>query len=246
MIKQKNRLLDQKFDNKMLHKVGVLYRIASFLLNQFGKRLNSDDQISSEVVERMIAQKNFENTLAIVVEENGWFRKRLLFQNISSCDLLNFPELTETDLKILFTITYQYSQAISYLGEILNEDGSLNLQFLKDQSNILKLQVQSRYISKKVYRCFIEYTPDSIGQSGIKRYFCECANGRRTVGCYSQIAAIIYYLFYGQYLSKISRAQHLCTLFKTDSIMPIINKDSDKDWSVHHMNVINNSMRVIM
>lgn len=71
MIKQKNHLLDQKFDNKMLSKVGVLYRIASFLLNQFGKRLNSDDQISSEVVERMIAQRDMENTLAIMVEKNG-------------------------------------------------------------------------------------------------------------------------------------------------------------------------------
>ncbi|KMQ85970.1 hypothetical protein RF55_11319 [Lasius niger] len=214
----------------MLPKVGVFYRIASFLLNQFGKRLNSDDQISSEVVERMIAQKDIENTLAIMVEENGWFRKRLPFQNISSSDLLNFPELTETDLKILFTGTYQYSQAISYLGEILNEDGSLNLQFLKDQSNVLKLQVQSRHISRKVCRCFIEYTPDSTGHSGIKRYFCECANGRRTVGCCSHIAAIIYYLSYGRYLSKIPRpAQHLCALFKTDGITPIINEDSDED-----------------
>lgn len=92
---------------------------------------------------RLNVRKDIENTLAIMVEKNGWFRKRLPFQNISSSDLLNFPELTETDLKILFTGTYQYSQAISYLREILNEDGSLNLQFLKDQSNVLKLQVQS-------------------------------------------------------------------------------------------------------
>lgn len=109
MIKQKNRLFNQKF-NKMLPKIGVLYRSASFLLNKFRKRLNSDDQISSEVVEHMIAQKDIENTLAIIkrieVEENSWLRKRPPFQNISSSDLLNIPELRETDLKILFTGTY--------------------------------------------------------------------------------------------------------------------------------------------
>lgn len=97
------------------------------------------------------------------------------------------------------------------------------MQFLKDQSNVFKLQVQSRHISS----VSIEYIPHSIGHSGKKILL--CANEQRTVGCCSHIAVIIYYLSYGQYLSKISRpAQHLSLLFKTDDIT-LTNENSDED-----------------
>ena len=76
---------------------------------------------------------------------------------------------------------------------MMNDNGSINLQFVKEQSNILKIQVQSRHISRKLYRCFSGYRPNSIGFAGIEKYACECANGRRTVGCCSHIAAIIYH-----------------------------------------------------
>ena len=85
-------------------------------------------------------------------------------------------------------------------------------------------------MSRKVYRCFIEYVQNSIGVSGIHRYFCECANGRRTVGCCSHIAAIIYHLSYGRYLSKIPRpAERLSHLFNTENITSVIHEDSDED-----------------
>lgn len=70
-----------------------------------------------------------------------------MFQSISSDDLLDFPEMTEKDLEILFTESYQLSQAVFYLAEMVDKDGKVNLQIVKDQTNVLKLQVQSRYIS---------------------------------------------------------------------------------------------------
>lgn len=162
MIKSKHHLLDHKFDNKMIPKLGAYYQIASFLHNIFGKRLNSDAKTSDDIVRRMLTQKNVDDTLTAEVDEKGWLRKRLRFQSISSLDLLTFPELTENDLK-----------ALSCLGEMLNENGTLNMQSVKEQSNILKILVKSRHISRKEYRCFIEYTPYSIGYSGINRYCCE-------------------------------------------------------------------------
>ena len=112
----------------------------------------------------------------------------------------------------------------------MNDNGSINLQFVKEQTNILKIQVQSRHISQKLYRCFIGYRPNSIGVAGIEIYACECANGRRTVGCCSLIAAIIYYLSHTRYLSKIVRpAEILSELFIQSNINPVIEEDSDKD-----------------
>ncbi|CAH2088785.1 unnamed protein product [Euphydryas editha] len=156
MIKQKNALLDNDFDNKMIPKIGPYYRIAAFLHNQFSKRLISDVNITDDILQRMIDRKNTENTLAEEVETKGWFRKKLPFEDISEADILDFPELTENQLKILFSGTYQFSQAISYLAEVIDEDGHLNLKFVKEKSNILKIQVQSRHMNRKIYRCFIE------------------------------------------------------------------------------------------
>ena len=42
----------------MLPKLGVLMKIACFLNNLFGKRLNSDDGMSEEVVQRTRVMRN--------------------------------------------------------------------------------------------------------------------------------------------------------------------------------------------
>lgn len=230
MLKQKYRLLDLKFDNKMLPRVSNFYRIASFLHNQYNKRLISDEEYSDEIVE-MIKSRNYtNNTLADEVDKNGWQRKKLPFETILSSDLIDFPEMTEKDLKLFFTGSYQYKQAVSYLAETIDESDNMTIQFVRDKTNILKAQVQSRHINRKVYRCFIEYKPDTIGWSGISRYCCECANGLRTIGCCSHVAAIIFYLAYGRYLAKIPRpAAILNTLFNKDNITPVIDEDSDED-----------------
>lgn len=230
ILKQKYRLLDHKLDNKLLPNIGMYFRIASFLNNQFGERLQSDTEFSSEIIERMKDRKDVENTLAVEAEEKGWFRKKLVFQNIASEDVLDFPEMTERDLKILFTGTYQLSQAVSYLAGMIDEHDQIRLQYVKEQSNVLKLQVQSRHISKKVYKCFVKYEPNTIGISGLLEYTCDCANGRRTVGCCSHIAAIVYYLAHARYFSKILKpAEILSKMFQQDSIMPVIEDDSDED-----------------
>ncbi|GAB1860852.1 SWIM-type domain-containing protein [Camponotus japonicus] len=230
IIKQKYRLLDHKLDNKMLPKIGTYFRIASFLNNQFGKRLQSDAEFSSEIIKRMRVRKAVENTLAAEAEEKGWLRKKLVFQSISSEDILDFPDMTITDLTILFTGTYQLSQAVSYLAEMIDTDGQVKVQYVKEQSNVLKLQVPSRHINRKMYRCFLKYKPNSVGISGLLEYACDCANGSRTVGCCSHIAAIVYYLAYARYLSKIFKpAEILSKMFQQNNIIPVIEDDSDED-----------------
>ena len=112
---------------------------------------------------------------------------------------MDFPELTEKDLMVLFTGSYQLKQAISYLTEILNEDNSINLCFIKEKPDIIKVEIKSRHVSRKTYKCFIHYKPESVRYTGILRYCCDCANGRRTIGCCSQVAAVIYYMSHARY-----------------------------------------------
>ena len=205
IIKQKYRSLDHIVYNKLLTNIGLYFKIAAFLYNQFGKALKSDAHRSEEIVRIMKHQLHVENTLVNEAEEKGWFRKKLRFESSSSKDLIDFPELTEKDLKILFSDSYRLSQAVSYLAKMMNDNGSINLQFVKEQANISKIQIETRLISRKLHRCYIGYRPNSIGVAGIERYDNECANGRRTVGCCSHIAAIIHYLSHARYMSKIVR-----------------------------------------
>lgn len=116
------------------------------------------------------------------------------FKSVTSDDILDFPEMTERDLKILFTGSYQLAQAVSYLAETVDKDGKLKIEYIKDQSNVLKLKVPSRHISRTAYRCFLRYKSNSVGVSSLTYYTCECVNGKWTVGCCSHIAAVVYYL----------------------------------------------------
>ena len=99
MLKQKYRLLDHRINNKLLLKVRSYFRIASFLNNTFGRRLLSEVKVLDEVILRMHTQRSVENALAIEGEKKAWFRKELLFQCITSGNLLDFPEMTKRDLK---------------------------------------------------------------------------------------------------------------------------------------------------
>ncbi|XP_011251810.2 uncharacterized protein LOC105248620 [Camponotus floridanus] len=230
VLKQKYRFLDHKIDNKLIPKIGSYFRIASFLNNTFGKRFHSDVDTFDDILQRMHSQKDVQNTLADEVEENGWLRRKLPFKSVTSDDILDFPEMTERDLKILFTGSYQLGQAISYLAEMVDKDGKLKIEYVKDQSNVLKLKVPSRHISRTAYRCFLRYKPNSVGVSGLTHYTCECANGKRSVGCCSHIAAVVYYLSHARYLSKIFKpAEILSEVFKKNNYIPVIESDSDED-----------------
>lgn len=222
IIGQKCKLLHHQLNNLLLPNAGLFCRIACFLQNTFGKRLNSDKGNVDQIIERINLSLNNVNSLSIEVEENNWSKKTRPFAPLSSNDLLDFPEMTLTDLEIFFTGSYQLKQSISYLAEMLDENDSLVVSYLKEMPNIIKFEVRSRHINSKTYKCYIHYEPNSIGMRGIKRYCCSCANGNRTVGCCSHVAALIYYLSNSRYSSRIVRpAEKLRHLFDFDEVRQI-------------------------
>ena len=135
--------------------------MASFLNNAYGQSVQSDKELSYEILQRKHGQKDVNNALAFRVKDKGWILRKTPFKTVTADETLDFPEISERDLTIFFTASYQ-----------------------------LKFKVQSRHIYRESYRCFIRYKPNSFGVSGLTHYACECANDRRTVGCCSHIAAI--------------------------------------------------------
>ena len=92
---------------------------------------------------------------------------------------------------------------------MVNKDDALNTEYVKYEKNVLKLKVLSRHISPTTYRYFLRHKLNSIGVAGLTHYACECANGRRTVGCCTHFAAIVHYLSYAKYTVKNKKNSQL-------------------------------------
>lgn len=60
----------------MLPDTGAYCRIACFLNNLYGKRLDSDIDISDEIVNAMQSRRAEKNTLASDVESKRWSRRK--------------------------------------------------------------------------------------------------------------------------------------------------------------------------
>ena len=94
-------------------------------------------------MEQILLKRNVNNSLAIEAETKRWSRRKLPFQKLSLIELMNFPEITKNELKVLFTGSYQLSQAVSYLAEIMDDNGIINANFLKENKGIVKFEVRS-------------------------------------------------------------------------------------------------------
>lgn len=234
ILSKKFKLLHNQFDNKMLTNAASYCKIACLIHNLFGKRLNSDEDTSEEIVNRMLCMKDEANRVAERVAKGNLARRTTPFRKLTSRELLDFPKLSERELIVLFTGTYQMSQAVSYLAEILDSDGkSVKAEFYKDSPSstaFVRFRVQSRHVNRRQYKCYIEYRPDHDELDGIRGYYCECGNGMRTVGCCAHTAAIISYLSHLRWQSTICRpAEKLTNLFKVANVDPVIATDSEDD-----------------
>ena len=148
MLKQKYRLLDHKIDNKLVPNIGIYYRMALFLNNAYDQRLQSDKELSYEILPNMHAQEDVDNTVATEAEEKGCILRKTPFKTVTADEILNFPEMSKRHLIIFSTGSYQLSQGLSYLVEKLDKDGKLTLKDVKEESNVLKFKVQFRQISR--------------------------------------------------------------------------------------------------
>ena len=77
MLKKKYRLLNHKINNKLVPNIGIYFRVASFLNNAYGQMLQSDKELSYEILQRMHAQKNVNNTLDTEAEKKDLYVEKL-------------------------------------------------------------------------------------------------------------------------------------------------------------------------
>lgn len=106
MIAHKCKFLHNQLCNNLLPNKHIFCKITCFLLNLFSKRLENDDEKVDGIIERINSRQTEENSLAIEVETNNWNRKSKPFATLSSDVLLDFSEMTVSDMEIFFTGKY--------------------------------------------------------------------------------------------------------------------------------------------
>lgn len=188
------KTLAQVVPNTQVPYIGDFVRIVSALCNAYRpprKQASSGDDYI--VAQRMLALSKKENSLQECVENNGWTKKRVIWEKIDATSLEDFPRLTLDDLHRITIGVYQLKQAASYTREHLkDDDGSYILYTHKEEAGVVRVKVQSRHTSAKQYQLWIRYENHSFDP--IKGWYCQCKSGARVVGCCAHIASVLWYL----------------------------------------------------
>ena len=125
---------------------------------------------------------------------------------MNSNDLNDFPQIDVTEIrgKITFGL-YQINQGLGYLAERFDTNGNYeirinkNVELDKDGTHLLLSSFQSRHCNRKHYGVYIKYKSYLNDVEAIVAWICTCLSGKRTCGCCSHVAGLIYYLSYGKH-----------------------------------------------
>jgi hypothetical protein len=109
----------------------------------------------------------------------------------------------------------------------MSKTGNYDFQVCNDPDKpcLIRTKIQSRHSNQKQYNVYVEYEPNTEGYEAIKRYYCRCCSGQRTVGMCSHTTSVLMYLGYSRYInSKPKTFEELENIFNTEEI-----EESDED-----------------
>lgn len=229
MLKRKFKLLDRIIPNTQLHSIGTEFRIAAALHNMFSPRLLSDHDDYSKIVFEMKRLKTTENEIQKLVIERNLNRKKASFKAMDSDADINFPPLSDSQLKLITLGSYQLKQATSYLVEHFSDDSPRKFEVIPDQidgKRILRGKMNSKHCNSKIYLIYIAHT-----DTDVTGWYCTCHFGARTVGCCSHIAALLMYFGGGRRIPRnVNRLNHYMSSFNRFEPEALLNgDDNDSD-----------------
>ncbi|RNA13597.1 vacuolar sorting-associated 13c [Brachionus plicatilis] len=161
------------------------------------------------------------------------------FKKIENIQFDGFPKLDIEIIRKKITFGYyQLEQAYGYLSEHFESNGdyqflvSNNMENDKD-SKIVFAKIQSRHLNS----VFVRFKPNSNQLDDIT-WVCSCKTGKRTLGCCSHVAALIYFMAIGRFnITNIPKPG----LRLKDVIIPIAY-DSDENEDIVGIETSSNDM----
>lgn len=191
---KKWRFLDNVVCNSHIPSIGDYVRIVCSLINKYRPPLKSDDpnDLGNGFQMLMMAKKN-ENVLKNLCDTEPHYKYRANSKSWKRIDAhdaaVNFPTLSEEDVRQLTFGTYQIRQANSYIREHVDETGQYAIDVSQMESDLIHCRLQSRHSSSTLYNLWIKFT-----DCAVTSWYCQCKSGARTLGCCSHICSVIWYL----------------------------------------------------
>ncbi|XP_060604358.1 uncharacterized protein LOC132757169 [Ruditapes philippinarum] len=209
--------------------IGDYIRIVCAICNKYFKPLcNADSDDDSRLASKMRALSSNANILKSYVEDNNLERRSALWKPVDDSSLQSFPRFNEEQLRSLTCGVYQLKMSSSYIQEHL--DGNCEIQVHNDDSDLIRVRIQSRHTSSRKYLLWIRFSA-----ADIEAWYCKCRAGERVVGMCSHIASVVWYLSYARHLQCQKFGVHNWGEYLADAgkIPETIDEtDSDTDVSV--------------
>jgi hypothetical protein len=220
-LKTKYRTNDKvHFNVTLKHTIDDL-RICGSLLNCFSEKYATDKDRELAILTNMTKTINIPNRLESVFTDYHIDKKRSTFTKLNEESITEFPKL---DLNtIINTITlgsYQLKQSLSYINENFDDNGDKCIEVYSDNQNIfetgtklLRTRIQSRHSNSTKYNSYVTFTTNQI-----RDWYCTCKSGKRTVGCCSHIASVVYYLSNYRYSSNKTQNINIDKIFPDNTV----------------------------
>ena len=196
---KKWQYLDKVLPNSQIPYIGDYTRLVAAISNKYKRRLN-DGESESDLMQgcKMLYLAKQSNVLKAKVESSGIIRQKKIWKSLDACDpstvCVDFPRLTEDEIRGLTLGVYQLKMAKLYTQEHVDEHGAYEIFINNDDPFLLCAKLNSRHISTKEYKLFIEYELSSV-----KSWYCTCRAGARVVGMCSHCAAVVWFLAYARH-----------------------------------------------
>ncbi|CAL8071538.1 unnamed protein product [Orchesella dallaii] len=209
-LKRRWKFLDGIIENTHLPHLGDFVKIGCALLNAFFKPLKTDNPGDKDLAEEMLERAGLDNLLKNMLEEKripktgsaNWLP-------IADNDLVDFPQISEDELRKFTFGIYQIKQAKSYTAE--HKSGEVDRGYNLFQANerrielpetdgILKFKLQSRHTSSVQHQLWIHYEKNGVGRRAIRAWYCNCKAGARVLGCCAHVTSVLWYLGFARYL----------------------------------------------
>lgn len=158
---KRNILFRNTVPNAALPTIALDFRISAALINKFKVPLVTDTSISTIWASQMLKMMKSQNKLHQRFESGEInSKKRSMWHKISTIALVEFPILTDSDLRNLCFGSFQVNQGRHYISDQLHNRGSYQILVCNVETGLIQVTIQSRHRSAKKWRVFVRFAPE--------------------------------------------------------------------------------------
>jgi len=149
------------------------FRFICALINKFKLNYRKNDAADTLIAKAMLKRVSQKNHLIDIIKNLPDDCKRThKARLVTDFDSIKFPKLTEKQLRDITFGVYQVNNGESYTLEVVNKQGSFDLEVLLEKPTLLRVNINSRHHSQTKYKTYIQFT-----QKSIDGWYCTCEIG---------------------------------------------------------------------